>query len=374
MRPLFASGSLRVPSWAILLICVGTARADWQLGPFARPAAADVNPVIRPDPASTFDCPMRGRPVHWEAAHTFNPAAVVKGGQVWLLYRAEDASGVNAIGSHTSRLGLATSDDGLHFARRPAPVFFPADDAQKADEWDGGCEDPRLVAAPDGTFVLTYTQWNHKLPRLAVATSPDLLHWTKHGTIFPAGSVYTTVSTKSGAILGKPAADGQLVAAKVNGHFWMYWGEGDIRLATSDDLVRWTPVETSPGHALKVLPRRPGHFDSDLAEAGPPAVLTDRGIVVVYNGKNAGGTRGDRALAPGAYADGQALFDPADPAKLLARPDAPFYQPQAPFERTGQYAAGTTFAEGLVRFKGAWFLYYGCADSLVGVAVWDPGR
>jgi predicted GH43/DUF377 family glycosyl hydrolase len=37
------------------------------------------------------------------------------------------------------------------------------------------------------------------------------------------------------------------------------------------------------------------------------------------------------------------------------------------YEKTGQYAAGTTFAEGLVVFHGKWFLYYGCADSLVGV-------
>ncbi|QMV17751.1 hypothetical protein GOB94_02835 [Granulicella sp. 5B5] len=38
------------------------------------------------------------------------------------------------------------------------------------------------------------------------------------------------------------------------------------------------------------------------------------------------------------------------------------------FERTGQYAAGTTFAEGLVPFNGRWFLYYGTEDSFVGVA------
>ena len=346
--------------------------ADWQIGPFARPTPPDVNPVIRPSPASTFDCPMRGRPVHWETANTFNPAAVIRDGKVWLLYRAEDDSGGNHIGGHTSRLGLASSDDGRHFTRRPAPVLYPADDDQRAAEWDGGCEDPRLIAAPDGTFVLTYTQWNRKRARLAVATSPNLSHWTKRGSAFPPDGEYATaMSTKSGAILGRPRdGDGQMVAAKVDGKFWMYWGEGDIRLATSDDLVHWAVVERSPGHALAVLPRRPGHFDSVLAEAGPSPVLTDRGIVVIYNGKN-GGRGGDPALPAGTYADGQALFDKDDPTKLLARPDAPFYRPEAPFERTGQYAAGTTFAEGLVRFGGRWFLYYGCADSYVGVAVCD---
>ena len=47
---------------------------------------------------------------------------------------------------------------------------------------------------------------------------------------------------------------------------------------------------------------------------------------------------------------------------------APVLKPELPYEKTGQYAAGTTFAEGLVYFRNQWFLYYGCADSLVAVA------
>jgi predicted GH43/DUF377 family glycosyl hydrolase len=49
--------------------------------------------------------------------------------------------------------------------------------------------------------------------------------------------------------------------------------------------------------------------------------------------------------------------------------DQPVLKPEQPFERSGQYVAGTTFVEGVVYFKRKWFLYYGCADSLVGVAV-----
>jgi predicted GH43/DUF377 family glycosyl hydrolase len=97
--------------------------------------------------------------------------------------------------------------------------------------------------------------------------------------------------------------------------------------------------------------------------------------VLLYNAKNsnpkdtaAETLPGDPAIAPGAYSVGEALFSTDDPAKLLARTDQPVFQPEHPFERTGQYAAGTTFAEGLVPFKGRWFLYYGTADSFVGVA------
>jgi predicted GH43/DUF377 family glycosyl hydrolase len=121
------------------------------------------------------------------------------------------------------------------------------------------------------------------------------------------------------------------------------------------------------------LKARPGSFDSTFPETGPPPVLTASGIVVLYNGKNAEGKAGDRSLGPGAYAAGEALFDADDPVRFVAQTVGPVLKPAAAFEKTGQYAAGTTFAEGLVWFRGQWFLYYGCADSLVGV-VMAPGR
>jgi beta-1,2-mannosidase len=332
---------------------------SWGLGPFIRPAG--VNPIIAPDTNSIFDCPMRAKPVRWESLHTFNPAAVVKDGKVFLFYRAEDDSGVTSIGAHTSRLGLSVSEDGILFKRFPAPVFFPADDNQKDNEWTGGCEDPRLVESEDGTYVLTYTQWNRKTARLAVAISKDLRHWTKFGPVFPNRSGFS----KSGAIVCR-ISDGRLKAVKISGKYWMYWGEGTVACASSYDLIHW---DMGP----PLLKPRPGKFDSALVEGGPPAVLTDQGIVVLYNGKN-DSANGDPTLQPGVYSDGQALFDPTDPTHLLSRTDKPFYKPAASFEHTGQYASGTTFIEGLVFFKAKWFLYYGCADSFVAAAVWDPER
>ena len=332
----------------------------WQLGPFERPAGA--NPAISPNRESSFVCPMRKSAVHWEALHTFNPAAVVRNGKVCVLYRAEDDSGEMKIGMHTSRLGLAESDDGLHFTRRTEPVFFPAEDAEREREWEGGCEDPRLVEAEDGTYVLTYTQWNRHRTAAAIATSRDLVHWTKHGP-----SLGSEMSYKSAGIVTS-LQGGRLIAKRIQGKYWMYWGEGTVRLATSEDLIHWKAVEDGTGRPLVVLKQRAGRFDSSFPEVGPPPLWTERGIVVLYNGKNAT-SGGDPALAASTYAVGQALFAADDPTRLIERPAEPTFKPELPFERSGQYAAGTTFAEGLVYFQNRWFLYYGCADSLVGVAV-----
>src|ERR1700756_3582793 len=140
--------------WKLLALVAMSAGAlhaqDWVIGPFARPANG--NPVVTPRPQSTFDDPVLHASAHWEALHTFNPAAMVRDGKVFVLYRAEDDSGAMQIGGHTSRLGLAESKDGIHFTRLGEPVFYPANDDQKAREWPGGVEDPRIVESDDGTY------------------------------------------------------------------------------------------------------------------------------------------------------------------------------------------------------------------------------
>lgn len=171
---------------------------------------------------------------------------------------------------------------------------------------------------------------------------------------------------KSAAIVQHLVGD-RLVAARIGGRYWMLFGQGRIYAAHSQDMIRWTPVESAPGQLKMVMAPRPGRFDSVLVEAGPSPILTPRGIVMLYNAKNAD-KGGDPARPPLEYAAGRAVLDPRDPTRVIVRADAPFFAPELPWERTGQYAAGTTFIEGLVRFGGEWLLYYGAADSVVGVA------
>ena len=340
---------------------------NWILGPFFRPN--DAVPIISPDPESTFLDPMSQRTVFWESMATFNPAAIVKDGKILVLYRAEEKLGEKEIGGHTSRIGMAISSDGINFERKSDPIFFPGNDNQKEFEWTGGTEDPRIVETEDGLYVLTYTQWNRDVPRLAVAISKDLYNWEKKGPIFINWKVgkYHNVESKSGAIVTK-LVDGKLVAAKINGKYWMYYGVPHIWLASSEDLINWTPVENHEGNRVPVLSPRPGYFDSWLVEAGPPPILTEDGIVVLYNAGNSQAV-GVQKLGNRVYTGGQALFDAYEPWKLVDRTDEPFIQPELPFEKSGQYPEGTTFLEGLVYFQGAWFLYYGTADSMVGVVV-----
>ncbi len=343
---------------------------SWAIGPFDRPL--DAQPVIQPNPNSVFYCPMRQRYINWEILHTFNPAAVVKDGKIQVMYRAEDDTGVMAVGGHTSRGGLASSENGVDFTFRSSPVLFPADDDQVAFEWYGGCEDPRLAEREDGLFVVTYTQYTgaemDRKVRLGIASSPDLINWTKHGSAF-AGTAFENIRMKSAAIVHQ-IVDGHLVAVKINGKYWMYFGENAVYLAWSDDLIHWTPLDDGAGNLRSIMGVRSGYFDSRLTEVGPQPVLTQDGIVLIYNGKNGNpAVSGDPELPDGVYSCGQALFDKDDPSQLITRLDRPFFKPELEWEKSGQYVAGTTFSEGLVLYNGNWYLYYGCADSFVGVAI-----
>ncbi|HVW13768.1 MAG TPA: glycoside hydrolase family 130 protein [Mucilaginibacter sp.] len=354
-----------------------TVNPDWALLPFTK--IDSVNPILKPGTGSFTD-PILKKTVYWEEKDVFNPAIVNRDGKVYMLYRAQDKIGKPA---GTSRIGLAVSSDAMHFTRMPKPVLYPDNDSLKKFEWQGGCEDPRVVRDDKGTYYMTYTAYDGDKARLFVATSTDLVHWQKHGNAFAKayGGKYANAWAKSGSIVSD-YQNGEPVATKINGKYWMYWGDKDIWAATSDDLVDWTPVEMQPGERAPVplvgvaaqvpqlkiaLPTRRGKFDSDLVESGPPAMLTDKGILLIYNSGNDPAT-GDKSLGKDSYAAGQALFDKNDPTKIVQRLDHWFMKPDKPYEITGQVNQ-VCFLEGLTRFNNKWYVYYGTADSKIAVAV-----
>jgi predicted GH43/DUF377 family glycosyl hydrolase len=315
-----------------------TARALLLLGAAGCMAAAAVEqlpfgPWQRASNAPILSPEGRG----WESAGTFNPAVVVHNGKFVMLYRAQDAAG-------TSRLGYADSIDGIHFTRRAEPVLSPEADYEKG----GGVEDPRLQRIGE-TYYLTYTGYNKKDAQLCLATSHDLIHWDRKGVILPAyKGNWNKGWTKSGAI----------VPEKIDGKYWMYWlgTSGDktdqMGISYSTDLLHWTEATEAP-----VLPRRVGQFDSRVVEPGPPPILTQSGIVLIYNGAD------DRLV----YRTGAAVFDRNDPRKLLSRTGQPVFAPEKEWERVGQ-VPNVVFVEGMARQGNRWLFYYGGADKYVGVA------
>lgn len=332
-------------------------REDWAMLDFIK--ADSINPVMEPSSGQVFLCPLAGKEVRWEERNVLNPSAVVKDGKVYLIYRAQDSD-------MTSRLGLAVSDDGLHFRKQPSPVLYPDSDAMQKYEWKGGVEDPRIVEGDDGTYILTYTAYDGKLARLCLATSKDLVTWQKHGLVLGEGK-YRDTWSKSGAIVSK-LTNGKIVAVKIREKYWMYFGDTDLFMASSSDLIHWDVMESAESREMiPVLNPRPGYFDSRLVEPGPFALITEKGILLIYNSSNAA-SYNDPGLPRFSYSAGQALFDKEDPFRLIGRTVNYFIHPDRPYEKAGE-VNNVCFVEGLVHFKNQWLLYYGTADSKIAVAV-----
>ena len=77
------------------------ADTTWAILPFIK--VDSVNPVLQAGDR-VFICPILKTKVKWEEKDVFNPAAVVKDGKVYLLYRAEDKIGKYAGTSGRSAL------------------------------------------------------------------------------------------------------------------------------------------------------------------------------------------------------------------------------------------------------------------------------
>jgi predicted GH43/DUF377 family glycosyl hydrolase len=201
---------------------------------FYKPAE---NPIMKADSVFIFTCPVIKETVRWQKADVFNPAAIIRDNKVYLLYRCEDNPSA-ILGGRTSRIGLAVSTDGLNFEKFKEPVIYPDSDKYIKYEYPGGCEDPRIVETEDGTYVVCYSAWNRDTCRLSVAFSKDLMKWEKKGPAFHKAynGKFQNLWSKSGAIVTQ-IVNGKQVAIKINGKYWMYWGDLKINLAWSENLL-----------------------------------------------------------------------------------------------------------------------------------------
>ncbi|WP_052696219.1 glycoside hydrolase family 130 protein [Palaeococcus ferrophilus] len=273
----------------------------------------------------------------FDSKNTYNPAVVKRRGTFVMLYRAE-AEGEKI----TGRIGLALSDDGVNFVKHPEPVMEPEYGWEKV-----GVEDPRVVKVGD-TYYMTYTGYDGNVARLCMATSKNLLNWKKHGVLFdefPFEKNGKANWTKSGAILAEKMKSGPF-----KGRYIMYFGDSNVWLAHSKDLLHWEyeeqPVLTPRGY---------------LVEPGPAPMMTDEGILLIHN--EAFGEVGSLV-----YTVQAALFDLDDPRRLLWRTEKPLLQPEFEWEKRG-WVNNVVFAEAMVEHEGRFYLYYGGADRYVGLAL-----
>ncbi len=308
---------------------------------------APEHPVLSPEAAPP-----------WARGAVFNPAAVLDGrGKLHLFFRAV-APGYTpwpekrGYRNYVSRIGHATSDDGIRFSIDPTPVLEP-----DAEDDRFGVEDPRLskIETEDGPlWLMTYTAlskpaFSGQGDRVALALSRDLLRFEKVGVIVPGTNdkdavVFPTLIQGQVALLHRIPPSIQLARLP------------SLQALIHPDPDFWRRHTRAPEQHTILQPR----FEWEAAKvgAGPPPIPTKEGWLLLYHGV-------DRARV---YRAGAALLALEDPSRVLARLPYPILAPEVEYERSGDIP-NVVFPTGAVCKDGRLWVYYGAADKRIARAV-----
>ncbi len=298
---------------------------------------SEKNPIISPISSSDH---------WWEGRSVFNPGAVVKDGKIYLLYRA--------LGQvHYSSFGLAILTDPETVEKRFNQPVFESDEANPYEQF--GVEDPRITYI-NGTYYIVYNApsiyrggqkkvnpWDHMtVPwrlRCSMASTVDLVTFNRHGGILP------DIDSK----------DGVLFPEKINGQYvLLHRIYPNMWISFSDRIDKFPK-----GDALCSI--REGKWDSERVGAGTAPIKTPLGWLNFYHG--------NEKYADGSftYRLGILLLDLNDPKKILYRSNESIFEPEADYEKKG-YVSDVVFSCGAVEWADKYYVYYGAADRVIGVA------
>ncbi|HOA47294.1 MAG TPA: glycosidase [Candidatus Pacearchaeota archaeon] len=303
--------------------------------------------------------PIKEHP--WESKMVFNPAAALKDNKVHLIYRAMGEDEID--GYPISRLGACVlKNDGVTIEKRyEKPILEPKKWYEPA-----GCEDPRITEI-DGKYYLLYTAYlgynapplfKEEKTNIAMAVSDDLFHWKRFDHLL-LPDVF------------EPEKNGVLFPKKINGYYVLFYRiEPSIYVAYTKNLTPFPPKWI--GHKVIATPRE-NSWDSWKIGAGAPPIETKDGWLLIYHGIDRRGvSRREKKKKDGKkeeriYRLGVMLLDKEDPEKILYRSKNWILEPEEPYEKEGA-VPNVVFTCGAVVIKDTLFVYYGGADTVIGVA------
>lgn len=305
--------------------------------------------------------------IKWEASAVFNPGVIRDGDIFRMLYRTYPEGTKRKderyhrpgyyYFNRISCIGYAESTDGIHFTQRDIPLIAPD---QPYDLF--GCEDPRITKIGD-TFYITYTAIDNpldtsdidKLPniRIALATTKDFQTITKHGIIGPPEK------SKAAALFSDPVNNGKIALAMTissdseNSHVAIrYYDSIEEFLHPSGE--EWKKFL---GHSKETAFLKTYWWLHRGPELGAPPIQTDRGWLFLYSSESMSHS----------WTISAALTNSNEPHKLLSRTPGYLLQPVTDYERNG-LVPQVTYPSGAVVVDDELYVYYGCADTVIGLA------
>lgn len=287
------------------------------------------NPILSPVPEHP-----------WEAYMTFNTAALCLDDRVHLVYRARGCKG------GISRFGYASSQDGFTIDRRlDKPVFTTSPDS---DIDCLGVEDPRLTLIGDRVYM-TYSAYGfvpgmHSQFRWVQIAISSLAvddfrnqRWNWSERIYP----FPFTDNKDAALFPEKIRGRYALLHRIPQHIWVGY---------SDDLREFRD------NSVVMFPQGTG-WEKYKVGGGATPIKTEKGWLIVYHAV-------DSKMV---YRLGLAFLDLEDPSRLVYRHPCPVLEPGEEYERLGD-VSNVTFTCGCVVKDEQLFVYYGAADTVIGVA------
>ncbi len=250
---------------------------------------------------------------------------------------------------NTSVLGHAESKDGLSISDRcETPVYIPRMDfeSKKNPGGNSGCEDPRIVRIGNMLYMC-YTAYDGiNQPRVALTTitlKNFLDHnflWSEPILISPPGIV-----DKDAALFPEKIKDKYVFVHRIQNSIVLDFVD-DLKF--SDNWLR----------SVAFIPPHGDSWDSEKIGLCVPPIKTPDGWLLLYHGVSKSSHE---------YRVGAMLLDLLDPSVVLSRSPWPILEPELPWERNG-IVHNVVFPCGAALCDDTLFVYYGGADTVIGVA------
>ena len=342
-------------------------------------ALTRVGVVMTPDPDDPF-----------EAEGVLNPASG-RGpdGELYLLPRLVAAGNV-------SRIGIARIlvEDGVPVGVERQGVVLAPDRPFERGLENAGVEDPRITFIDAlGLHVMTYVAYGPVGPRSAIAVSSDLREWRRLGPVHFAydddlGVDLSLFPNKDTLFFPEavPGPDGTPCYAALHRPTWeLGIAEGieaeppaQVTDRRAGIWISYVPVEEVERDVANLVRWR-WHRQVALSEhafeelkigGGPVPLRVPEGWLLIHHGVV--GTLEFRVAQQKDvfYSAGAMILDADDPSRVLRRTSEPLLSPETADETDG-IVANVVFPTTIERIDGVDYVFYGMADSAIGVARLD---
>lgn len=290
--------------------------------------------------------------IPYPSALVFNAGVAKFNGKYVMLFR-NDYGDYDAQKLHGTNIGLAFSDDGVHWDVQPDPCFALKDDEIRR------AYDPRLTVIDGRCYVCFACDTWHGV-RGGIAVTDDFSHFDILSMSVPDNRNMVLFPEKRNGLflrLERPMP----VYSRGGDRF-------DLWLSQSPDLRYW-----GDNQLVTAVERVP--FANDKIGPGAPPIRTDKGWLTLFHAvirDNDRGKHGWEDRWQKLYYAGVALLDLDDPSKVIGMSRQPLIAPDQPYEADEGFRTHVIFPGGLIdEGDGSVKIYYGAADTVECLATAD---